>query len=275
MKASLSVLLLLLLTGAGDTPSLDLAVASIPNRNPSHVAPCGDDAEFLRRLSLDLIGYPPNGEQAAAFLGDPSADKRAKKIDELLAMPRFADFWARRYAEVFFGNYHEPAFDVAPGLKIETRRRLLTNFIAWLRDQIREDRPWPEIVTEMITARGNTATVPQLAYKLSFTASSGRSRPLPIASPVIFWASTSCAPVATITPSIAGWCWIIMGSPRSIPASAPTGRSLQGGKKSKSTMPMAGNGPSRASFRNRSKLFPVTCRRLHRGSGIGPGRWRS
>ncbi len=44
-----------------------------------------DDATFLRRVSLDLVGLLPEPEMLAAFLADPSADKRERVIDQLLA----------------------------------------------------------------------------------------------------------------------------------------------------------------------------------------------
>jgi len=46
------------------------------------------DAEFLRRVSLDITGTLPLAEDVTAFLADKSADKRAKKIDELLGAAR-------------------------------------------------------------------------------------------------------------------------------------------------------------------------------------------
>lgn len=166
MRASLLAVLLLSFGPPGQ--SLDDAVKDIPGSDPVHVSgPCSD-GEYLRRLSLDLLGYPPNGADAAAFIANPAPDKRTLKLDEFLATPRFAEYWARRYAEVFFGNYHEPAFDLPDGLKVETRRRILTDFNAWLRDQIHADRPWTEIMTSMLVARGDSASVPELGYKLAF-----------------------------------------------------------------------------------------------------------
>jgi hypothetical protein len=169
MRLVLSVVLLGLLAGP---PTLDEAVAALSV--PSHLAPRCDDAEFLRRTYFDLLGYPPNAAQTEAFLSDPAPGKRERTIDELLGTPRFSDYWARRFAEVFFGNYHEPTFDVPPGLTIETRRRLLTNFIAWFREQIRDDRPWADVMTDVITARGSTESSPQVAYKLSLYTPSER-----------------------------------------------------------------------------------------------------
>jgi len=42
------------------------------------------DAEFLRRVSLDLSGTLPTPKEIETFLADSSPDKRRKKIDELL-----------------------------------------------------------------------------------------------------------------------------------------------------------------------------------------------
>jgi len=163
-----SVLAVLLFCTAGSGKPLDDAVLALPGFDPSHVSSPCSDGEYLRRLSLDLLGYPPSGVEAAAFIADPAPDKRTRKLEEALSNPRFAEYWARRYAEVFFGNYHEPTFDLPDGLPVEIRRTLLKNFIAWLREQIQADRPWPEIMTAMLVARGNSATTPELGYKLSF-----------------------------------------------------------------------------------------------------------
>src|SRR5262245_6808744 len=54
------------------------------------LSPPSSDADFVRRVYLDLTGVIPAAEQAWAFLADQAADKRAKLIDELLASPAFA-----------------------------------------------------------------------------------------------------------------------------------------------------------------------------------------
>src|SRR5262245_26198511 len=53
-------------------------------------APPAGDAEFLRRLSLDLCNRIATVEEARAFLNDPSATKRAALIEKLLASPHHA-----------------------------------------------------------------------------------------------------------------------------------------------------------------------------------------
>src|SRR5450631_3665281 len=95
-----SCLAVLLFFSSGPRQLLDDAVSAIPGSDPAHLSgPCSD-GEYLRRLSLDLLGYPPNATEADAFMADPAPDKRVRKLDEFLASPRFADFWARRHAEV-------------------------------------------------------------------------------------------------------------------------------------------------------------------------------
>src|SRR5262245_36388693 len=52
------------------------------------------DEEFLRRVTIDTIGQLPSPEDVRTFLADQSPEKRAKKIDELLAHPLHAALWA-------------------------------------------------------------------------------------------------------------------------------------------------------------------------------------
>ena len=50
--------------------------------------PRADDATFLRRVHIDIVGVIPTAERITAFLADKTPDKRARVIDELLAHPR-------------------------------------------------------------------------------------------------------------------------------------------------------------------------------------------
>ena len=106
-----------------------------------------DDETFLRRVTLDLVARPPTVEEYEAFMADPSADKRAKKIDELLATTDFADYQAGLWGErlrIIGGNY-------APqGTVIKAADK----FATWIRDQLRANRPLDQFVEEMVTASG-------------------------------------------------------------------------------------------------------------------------
>src|SRR5262245_61667130 len=56
-------------------------------------APQADDAEFMRRVYLDLIGRIPSAGEARQFLSDKSPDKRRRLVDMLLDHPRYTVHW--------------------------------------------------------------------------------------------------------------------------------------------------------------------------------------
>jgi len=109
------------------------------------VTPSGraDDADFLRRAYLDLVGRIPTAEQAAKFLDSKDADKRAKLVDELLAGPDYgrhmADIWQ---ALLLPRNSDNRRLDPAP-------------LVAWLEDHFNKNTPWDKTVHELLTASGD------------------------------------------------------------------------------------------------------------------------
>lgn len=115
---------------------------------PSEVC---DDETFLRRVMLDLAGRPPTVSEYETFLSETTADKRAKKIDELLNGEGFSDIWTAIWAEqlrVIGGNYAPVATDV----------KAADAFYRWINKQIQSGRPLNEFVAEMITANGSNLT---------------------------------------------------------------------------------------------------------------------
>ncbi len=51
------------------------------------------DAEFFRRVSLDLAGTLPTSDQVRTFLADSSMERRARAIESLLESPGYAAWW--------------------------------------------------------------------------------------------------------------------------------------------------------------------------------------
>jgi hypothetical protein len=152
----------------GVTTALDGAVKGISGYNMKDQANVCDDGEFLRRVMLDLIGYPPNLEQVKAFIADTNPKKREAKIDQLLASEEWADYWTRQWAEVLFGNYHDVTMDTMPKLDKPSSQRIVKDFLNWFKLKLTKDAPWTDIVAQMIEARGSDEGDPALAYKLSF-----------------------------------------------------------------------------------------------------------
>ena len=63
-------------------------------------SPQADRATLLRRVSLDLIGLPPSPEQVEAFKQDTREDAYERRVDSLLASPRFGERWASWWLDI-------------------------------------------------------------------------------------------------------------------------------------------------------------------------------
>jgi hypothetical protein len=124
----------------------------------AHVVPAApaSDAEFLRRVTLDLTGRIPDAATAAAFLADPSSDKRARMIDTLLASDAFVDRWTFFYDEAF----QNTAFGTSGRLYSQGRNA----FHAYFQDAVRSKKPWDVMAREIIGAAGVNTTVGAANY---------------------------------------------------------------------------------------------------------------
>lgn len=110
-----------------------------------------DDATFLRRVMLDLVGTLPAPAEVRSFLADPDPGKRARVVDALFARPEFADFWTLWLSDLL-QNRKERDHDVR-GVKG------VRAFHAWLRGQVAANRPWNALVRDVLTARDDHPAV--------------------------------------------------------------------------------------------------------------------
>ena len=110
------------------------------------------DAEFIRRLSLDLLGILPTAEEARTFVADPSPTKRDTLIDRWLERPEFAEFWAQKWGDLL--RNEERTLD----------RKGVQNFHAWLRTGFAADKPLDQLARELLAARGSTYTQPETNF---------------------------------------------------------------------------------------------------------------
>lgn len=127
-----------------------LAEAGLEPTGPS------DDAEFLRRLSLDMLGVPPTEGEVLAFLASRDPSKRAAKVEELLAHPLHFDHAADLWGRLLFAGLRR--------YRSEERGRVQ----AWLAEGFRAGRGLDDLARDLVTASGNTNDDPALAYVLRF-----------------------------------------------------------------------------------------------------------
>lgn len=119
------------------------------------VAPSAGDAEFLRRVYLDLVGTIPTSAEARAFLDDAAADKRARLIDRLLASPEHARHLASMFDVMLMER--RPAKGIADA-----------EWKKFLFDSMRTNKPYDQFVREILTADGSDpATRPAANFLLA------------------------------------------------------------------------------------------------------------
>ena len=113
-------------------------------------APLSSDTEFLRRVTLDLTGQVPTADAVKAFLADTAPDKRAKKIDALIASEAFNDRWT-----MWFGDLVQNVRRSANSNEQPQGRNAYYNYI---RASIAANKPYDQMVREILTATGDSFT---------------------------------------------------------------------------------------------------------------------
>ena len=65
-----------------------------------------NDADFIRRVYLDLTGLPPTADDVRKFLADQrdSRVKRDELVDRLIGSPDFVDYWTNKWADLLQVN---------------------------------------------------------------------------------------------------------------------------------------------------------------------------
>jgi hypothetical protein len=128
------------------TARIDAVLAARWTEAKVHPAAAADDGEFLRRVSLDLIGKIPTAAEARDFLDDPSPSKRLALVERLLDSPaytaRATEIWRRLLL---------PEADTE-----DLARQVAGSFEAWLRKKVIEEAGYDRIVREILTAKLNS-----------------------------------------------------------------------------------------------------------------------
>lgn len=104
-------------------------------------SPITNDAEFVRRLYLDLTGMIPTADEARSFLDDAAPNKREALIDRLLASPQYA----RHMAQVFDVQWMERRND---------KHVKTPEWQEYLRQSFAANKPYDQLVREILSADG-------------------------------------------------------------------------------------------------------------------------
>lgn len=158
LAAAVCCLVTPLLCQAEESPALltpaTLDALLVEGLDPVDDARPLDDTQFLRRLSLDLIGRQPTREELAAFDADDEPDRRSRWIERLLASEEFGRHWATYWSDTI--SYRVPP----PELTFLN----YDPFKEWLAERINANRPWDEVAGEILTAVGKIKEQPAATF---------------------------------------------------------------------------------------------------------------
>jgi hypothetical protein len=127
------------------------------------------DADFHRRVYLDLTGLIPTAAQARAFLEDktPSREKRNALVAKLIGSKEYIATWSNKWADLLQCN-RKALGDEA-----------VWSFREWIREAVSQNKPYDQFVYEIITAQGSSLTHPAVNYYRALRDKDDNGKPTP------------------------------------------------------------------------------------------------
>ena len=119
-------------------------------------SPATSDAEFVRRVTLDICGTLPTVAEVQAYVQDPSPDKKRQLIDQLLTRPEYARYFGQKWADILQNR--------GRGYSTSRQRPGTALFSAWIRDCFARNLPYDQFVTSILTASGSQETNPATVW---------------------------------------------------------------------------------------------------------------
>ena len=116
-------------------------------------SPICDDATFLRRVSMDIAGRGPTDEERTHFFASQEANKREQVIDGLIRSSEYADFFANKWTAML-KNRRDDASDITSNFA----------FHAWVRDSLLANKPYDQMVRELLAATGTVIANPPVVW---------------------------------------------------------------------------------------------------------------
>ena len=112
------------------------------------------DADFMRRITIDLTGLPPSPEDVRRFMADPREQqmKRTELMDKLIGSDAFVDHWANKWADMLQVNSKFLGTEGALSLR------------NWIRQQVKDNTPYDRFAYRIMTATGSNKDNPAASY---------------------------------------------------------------------------------------------------------------
>ena len=118
---------------------------------PSELA---TDAEFMRRVYLDLTGTIPDVKTIRTFLVDQREPKvkREELVNRLVGTPEFVDFWTNKWADLLQVNKKWLGGQGAQSL------------YTWIRGAVASNMPYDKFAASFLNSEGSTIKNPPTSY---------------------------------------------------------------------------------------------------------------
>lgn len=143
-------------TGSSDpfVPIVDAAIRKAWTENEVTPSAVADDFEWFRRVHLDIVGHIPRGDDVERFANDKDIAKRAKLIDQLLEDPAYVANWTTIWTNFCIGR--------------QTPERVNRDaMLKFFRESFAQNRPWNDIVTDLLVAEGRFDEAGAVNYLLA------------------------------------------------------------------------------------------------------------
>jgi len=137
------------------TNPVDVRVlAKLKDRGIAPANACSDEV-FIRRVYIDVIGTLPEPTDVRQFLRGPRPDKRSALIDALFEREEFADYWSLKWCDLLRVKAEFP---------INLWPNAVQAYHRWIRDSIKENKPYDQFARELLTSSGSNFRVPPVNF---------------------------------------------------------------------------------------------------------------
>lgn len=112
-----------------------------------------DDATFLRRATIDMVGRLPTETERQRYWAAPDQQRRIMLVDALLLDPDYAEYFANKWTGLL-KNRRDNSNDLAANFA----------FHAWVRDHLQAGTGYDQIVKQLLAATGTVRSNPPVAW---------------------------------------------------------------------------------------------------------------
>ncbi|MBM3801969.1 MAG: DUF1553 domain-containing protein [Acidimicrobiia bacterium] len=137
---------------------IDAFIAEQHERRNLEPVPEADKRTLIRRVYLDLIGFPPAPNEIDAFLKDNSSTEYETVVDRLLSSPAYGERWGRHWMDVW---RYSDWYGLRSSDLVQSSQRHLWHWRDWIVESLNEDKGYDRMILEMLAGDEIAPTDPK------------------------------------------------------------------------------------------------------------------